>query len=95
MQPIGGGGGGSSKSIIPLMKIVQGFENVNDPNGISIEKIFDEYLRVYDKFEVSFKIPDKRIIKVNGFSSVRSLGLGSFHSWDSRVCFFRDEDGRT
>lgn len=71
------------------MKIIRGFENVNDPNGISIEKFSNEYLRVYDKFEVSFEIPGKRIIKVNGFSSVRSLGLGSFHSCGFTCLFFR------
>lgn len=39
-----------------LMKIVQVFENVNDPNKISIEKISEGYLRMYDKFEVFLKI---------------------------------------
>lgn len=61
-----------------FMKIVQVFENVNNFNGILIEKIFEEYLRIYDKFELFLKIIGKRIIKVNGFSIVRTTQVGQF-----------------
>ncbi|KAL2749122.1 hypothetical protein V1477_002732 [Vespula maculifrons] len=61
------------------------FENVNDPNKISIEKISEGYLRISQTYNKSKRFPE----------CTNHSAWTVFVREDSRVHFFEDEDGRT